>query len=395
MRENDPVYWHEVLESWILTRYDDVLYAIRDKKFSVDRGGSIGKGGSARVKAKLDWSNQFLLQMMVFSDPPRQTLLRNVVVKAFTPQVIEELRGPTELFVQELLDAVRTTGQMEIVRDLALPLPALVTGQMLGLPRERTEDFKRWSFNMFRLFGAGVASDEIVEDAYDSISECKKYFEAIIEERRRRPGEDLISRLVVARDQDIGLTESELAALCVTLMVGAYETTTHLVTNGVYALLSHPEQLKQLRSEPALIDGAIEELLRYIGPALSIVRRATTDVNFGDKTIRADQNIFCMLHAANHDPAQFTEPDRLNIRRTDNRHLGLGHGIHFCLGAALTRLETKIALNAIVHELPELRLPKESPTWMPNLVIRGLKSLHLAFKPQPVHHFSYERVALE
>jgi cytochrome P450 len=160
MRQDDPVYWHEGLQSWILTRYDDVQHAIRDKNFSVDRGGSIGRGGSARVKAKLDFCNEFFLHLMVFADPPRHTLLRNFVSKAFTPQAIETLKGATESFVQELLDAVRARGKMEVVRDVALPLPALMTGRMLGLPREKSEDLKRWSFNMFRLFGAGIASDE-------------------------------------------------------------------------------------------------------------------------------------------------------------------------------------------------------------------------------------------
>jgi pimeloyl-[acyl-carrier protein] synthase len=387
MRERAPVYWHAPLQAWVITRYHDVQFAIRDKAFSNDRGGTFSKGCSDRSRPKLDFCDQFLLKWMVFADPPRHTVVRGVVTEAFSPQVVESLRGSTAAFADELLLTVQGKGKIEVVRDFALPLPALVTGRMLGLPGDKTEDLKRWSFNLFRLFGAGIASDEVIDVAYENLTECKAYFEGVIEERRSRPGDDLISRLVATRDRDQSLSEDELTGLCGTLMAGAYETTTHLITNGLFALMQHHDQLQLLREQPNLIDGAVEEFFRYIGPALSIVRRAKRDVELGGKTIREGENVFCMLHAANHDPTQFSHPERFDIQRPKSRHLGLGFGPHFCLGAALTRLETRLAIQKVLAQLPGLTLDRATstkPTWLPNLVIRGLEALHLEFSPDPI-----------
>jgi cytochrome P450 len=379
MRAEDPVYWHPELEAWILTRYDDIQSVIRDPRFSVDRGGQIGKGGSFQVQKKLDFCNHFFTQQMVFSDPPRHTHLRTLVAKAFTPYLADSLQPTITRFTDELIDAVRGVGQMEVIRDFADPLPSLVTAQMLGITREHIPDLKRWSSDMFGLFGAGLATDEVVEATYQSLVACREYFEAQIAQRRKNPGNDLICKLIAVEEQGSKLSEQELTGACITLMAGAYETTTYLISNGLLALLRHPDQLQKLRENPTLIDSAVEEFLRYEGPALSVVRRAIEDTEIGGRYLRTGQKIYCMLHAGNRDPARFPEPDRLDIGRKDNRHLGLGLGIHFCLGAVLTRLETKIAINTIVQRLPALRLDTDELTWMLNLAMRGLQALPVAF----------------
>jgi cytochrome P450 len=268
---------------------------------------------------------------------------------------------------------------MDIIRDFAGPLPALVTAQMLGVPRERIPDLKRWSSDMFELFGAGRATDEVIEATYRSLVACREYFGTLIAQRRNSPSNDLISKLIAVEEQGSKLNEEELTGACITLMAGAYETTTYLISNGLLALLQHPDQLQRLRENPTLIDSAVEELLRYDGPALSVVRRVIEDTEIGGKLLRTGQKLYCMLHAGNLDPARFPEPDRLDIGRKDNRHLGLGQGIHFCLGAVLTRIETKIAINTIVQRLPDLRLDTHELTWVPNLAMRGLQALPVAF----------------
>lgn len=379
MRAEDPVYWHPELEAWILTRYDDIQSVIRDPRFSVDRGGQIGKGGSLQVRKKLDFCNHFFSQWMVFSDPPRHTHLRTLVAKAFTSHLADSLQPAIARFASELIDAVQGVGQMEVIRDFAGPLPSLVTAQMLGITREHIPDLKRWSSDMFGLFGAGLATDEVVEATYQSLVACREYFEAQIAQRRQNPGNDLICKLIAVEEQGSKLSEQELTGACITLMAGAYETTTYLISNGLLALLRHPDQLQKLRENPTLIDSAVEEFLRYEGPALSVVRRAIEDTEIGGRCIRTGQKIYCMLHAGNRDPARFPDPDRFDIGRKDNRHLGLGLGIHFCLGAVLTRLETQIAINTIVQRLPALRLDTDELTWMPNLAMRGLIALPVAF----------------
>lgn len=379
MRAEEPVYWYPPLESSILTRYDDIQSVIRNSLFSVNRGGQIGKGGSSRVQDKLDWCNHFFAQRMVFSDPPRHTRLRSVAVKVFTPQMVYGLQPLIEKVADELIDAIVDVGCMDVIRDVAVPLPAQVTAQMLGIPRECIADLKQWSGDMFKLFGAGLATDEVIEATYLSLTACKEFFDKLLAQRRKAPADDLISQLIALHEQERSLSEEELTGICITLMAGAYETTTHLIANGLLALLQHPDQLQRLRANWTLIDSAVEEFLRYDGPALSVVRRAIEDTEIGGKAISAGQKLYCMLYAANRDPARFSEPDQLDIGRKDNCHLGLGQGIHFCLGAALTRLETKVAINAIVQRLPDLRLDGDELNWVPSLAMRGLYSLPVVF----------------
>lgn len=379
MRREDPIYWHSQLESWVVTRYVDVYNIIREPRFSVDRGGKIGKSKSSLVKNQLDFCNQYFSQWMVFSDPPRHTRLRNLVSQAFTPQLIKSLEPVIQNFADELIDAIQIVGKTELIEDFATPLPALVTAQFLGIPSQDIPLLKRWSRKMFMLFGSGWASEEVVKTTYQSLMESIQYFDHLIAQYRECPGENLISQLIATEDSSSVLSREEITATCITLMAGAYETTTYLISNGLLALLQHPQQLEMLRENPQLIDSTVEEILRYCGPAFSVVRRAIANVEIDDKLIGEGEKIYCILHAANHDPGKFDHPDKFDITRQENRHLALGQGVHVCLGAALTRLETKIAINTILQRWRNIQLEHQKLTWIPNLAMRGLKELHIVF----------------
>jgi len=378
MRREDPVHWHPELDAWILTRYQDVFQVVRSPDFSVQRGGSISYSHSAAVRQQLDACSEFVFRWMVFSDPPQHTRLREVAAGLFSAHSLERMRRQITELSHELID--RLDRRVDLLADLAAPLPTLVTCLLLGLPRDDADLLKRWTAAMFRLFGAGIASEEVVAEAYRSVQESSAYFTEVIAARRARPGSDVLSAIISAEKESPRLSEEELLGLAVTLVAGAFETTTHLIGNGVLALLRHPDQLALLRERPELIENTVEELMRYDGPALSVVRCATRDVEVGGVPVSAGQRLYCMLHAANRDPEKFPDPDRLDVTRPNPRHLGFGFGIHFCLGAALTRIETAAVLAALIERFPELRLDHEAlgggePVWIRNLAIRGVEAL--------------------
>jgi pimeloyl-[acyl-carrier protein] synthase len=375
MRREAPVYFDPTLEAWLLTRHDDVELVLRDARFSVDRNGVIGRGGKDVNRAELDRCNRFFAQWMVFSDPPRQLRLRSLVARPFQPGPLTALRPMIESCTNQLLDSVEGRASFDALSELGDPLPALVTAHMLDLPASSIALLKQWTSSMFALFGAGAATGEEVFRAHASLLAASDYFGELIAARLARPGSDLISHIV----QNAGpeLCAEEVLGLVITLVAGAYETTSYLIANGLFALLTHPDQLDRLRQEPELIGPAVEELMRFVGPAFSVQRRALSDVELRGKLIRERAVVYCMLHAANHDPLVFDEPARLDVRRTPGRQLGFGVGGHFCLGAWLSRIETQLAIQAVVRRFPKLSLCDVTPEWNQNLAIRGLRRLRL------------------
>jgi pimeloyl-[acyl-carrier protein] synthase len=379
MRLNNPVYWCSRLESWVLTQYQDISSTIRDGNFSVDRNGRIGRGGSQKTRNQLDFCNKFFASWMVFSDPPRHTFLRSIASEVFTPQLMESHKPCIEDFTFDLIQNLKTKEQIDLIQDFAIPLPALVTAKMFDIPRSHISELKNWSSSIFTLLGADNASDEAINTTYQNLISCIKYFQSLVEEHRISKSDSLINRLANASESGCKLSSEEVATLCIVMMAGAYETTTYLIANGILALLQNPTEFIKLKENPTLISNAVEELFRFCGPAFSVVRRAKVDVQINGQNIQAGQKIYCLLHAGNHDPERFDQPSKLDISRQDNRHLGLGLGIHFCLGAALTRLETKIAINSLIHNFPNMHLNSSKLEWIPNLAMRGLKELPIAF----------------
>jgi cytochrome P450 len=294
--------------------------------------------------------------------------------------VIEQMREHIQGIVDRLLDRVQGAQHMDVIDDLAYRLPVTVISEMLGVPEGDHEAMRGWSSDIARSLDAfGLPSDqEIVERGRVARRAVGDYFRRLVPERRGRPGDDLLSQLIAAEEQGDRLTEGELLATCVLLYIAGHETTVNLIGNGLLALLRHPDQMRRLRDDPGLITGAVEELLRYDSPVQRTARLTHEDVELGGKRIDKGTMVVACIGAANRDPAQFTEPDRLDVGRRDVRHLSFGFGIHFCLGAPLARVEGQIALGAMLRRLPPLSLAAE-PTWRESSILRGLKSLPVAW----------------
>jgi cytochrome P450 len=304
--------------------------------------------------------------------------LRALVNKAFTPRVIEAMRPHIQDIVDGLLDRVQQQGAMDVIADLAYPLPVTVICEMLGVPATEHEAIRRWSADLVRSLDAigPFADADVQERGVQARRALGEYFRVLMSERRRDPRPDLLTGLIAAEDAGDRLTEGELLAMCVLLFVAGHETTVNLIGNGVLALLHHRDQLRRLRDEPALIPAAVEEFLRYDSPVQRTARIPVDDVEIEGHKIPHGTMVVAAIGAANRDPAHFSDPDRLDIARTENRHVAFGFGIHFCLGAPLARLEAQIAIGTLVSRAPKLQLATQAaPEWRESLTLRGLKAL--------------------
>jgi len=371
LRSEDPVH-ESPMGFWVLTRYDDVAGMLRDARFG-------RKGFDTLLQARFGEAGFDL--SMLFRDPPDHTRLRALVSKAFTPRVVEEMRGRIQEIVDALLDRAQDVGRMDVIADLAYPLPVIVICEMLGVPAENRDLFRRWSVDIARSLDAIAlpTEPEVIERGTAARHALADYFRGLIAERRRRPKADLLSDLIAAEEQGDKLTEGELMATVLLLFVAGHETTVNLIGNGTLALLRHPVELRALRADPGLIGSAVEELLRYDGPVQRTGRMPNTDVALGGRTIPKGALVLGLIGAANRDPAHFPDPDRLDITRGDNRHLAFGWGIHFCLGAPLARLEAQIAILALVRRLPRLALATARLEWRRASTLRGLTALPVTF----------------
>ena len=378
LRAQEPVHYCETIGGWVLTRYDDVLAALRDPRLSADRIRPYLRRLSDEERARQS-AIATLADWMVFTDPPDHTRLRALVTKAFTPRVVEGLRGSIQQVVNELLDAVQTDGEMDAIADFAYPLPATVIARMLGVPPEDRDKFRAWSDGLAEFVGGALGAAERREHAQQCLTELTEYFGGVIAERRAAPRDDLMTALIAARDEGDKLSEDELIATCVLLLFAGHETTTNLIGSGLLALLRNREQLEMLRDDPALIDDAVEEFLRYDSPVQAAARVTLEDIEIRGTTIAKGQRVFPLITAASRDPAQFPDPDRLDITREPNRHLAFGYGIHFCVGAPLARLEAQLAIPTLLRRMPDLCLLTDEPPWKQTFLLRGLQSLPVAF----------------
>lgn len=368
LRAEDPVH-QSPAGIWVLARYDDVALVLRDARFG-------RKGFQELITARFGgpgFGNSMLLQ-----DPPDHTRLRTLVSKAFTPRAIEGLRGRIESLVEGLLDAAVDRGEMDLIADLAYPLPASVICEMLGVPPPDRDRLREWSADIARSLDAMIVSDpEVIARANAAGAAIREYFEGLVAERRRAPRADILSALIAAEEAGDRLSTDELFATVILLFLAGHETTANLIGNGVLALLRHPGELARLREDPALVESAVEELLRYDSPVQRVSRISTADVAIGERTIPSGSFVLALLAAANRDPAYFPEPDRLDLGRRDNRHLAFGSGIHFCLGAPLARLEGRIVFAALLRRCPRLALTTDRVEWRQTFALRALTSLRV------------------
>jgi cytochrome P450 len=372
LRELDPVH-RSPAGVWVLTRHADATAVLRDPRFSSNPGhlhGARPQVGPRRLDTRV----------LLFLDPPDHTRIRSLVSKAFTPNRVRQLRPRVEALVGELLDRVEQQGSPELIADLAYPLPVSVICELLGVPAVERDQFRRWSSDASRLLDRDIDLDEqAMERGTAAIAGFTEYFIALIGERRNQARDDLLSALIAAEEAGERLSWEELLSTIILLFLAGHETTVNLIGNGALALLRHPDQLERLRRDPAIGPSAVEELLRYDSPVHVTARIATTEVAVGGTAIEPGEQVIVLVAAANRDPAVFPDPDRLDLGRPDNRHLSFSAGMHYCLGAALARLEGEVALRELVRRFPRLELAHPEPAYRDHLVLRGLRALPLAF----------------
>ena len=375
MREQKSIHWSEHLKSWLVTRYEHVKHMLRTPDSSV----KMYSGYFARLPDKRQERLRALIDQvslwMVFRDPPEHTRSRRVLSKVFTSHAIEALRPQVVRLVDDILDRCETEGEIDLVSTLAYPLPVAVIMTMLGAPQADLDRLKHWSDEIALFIGNARATRDKHARAQQGLVKLAEYFLPIIAERRKEPRDDLISALISACDHDEQLTEAELVATCVLLLFAGHETTTNLIANGVVQLLEHREQWRRLCARPALIPTAIEECLRYDGPIKSTGRLVTVAHELDGQALRPGQRVYGMVAAANRDPREFPEPECFDISREPNRHLSFGFGIHFCLGAALARLEGQIAIGALARRFPDMRRTTDVLSFADSLSLRKLESL--------------------
>jgi cytochrome P450 len=363
-----PVRLPDGQTAWLITRYDDALSALKDRRFSKDK---------LNAGQKQPWIPAYfkpLARNMLDLDDPDHARLRGLVHKAFTPKIVESMRQGIESLTEKLLDNAQPRGRMDLVRDYALPLPTAIIAQMLGVPAGERHKFHRWSSAIVSSQSSKWGAVWAIPHAFAFL----RYIRKLIRLRRNHPQSDLTSALAQAEEAGDKLNGDELLSMIFLLLIAGHETTVNLIANSALALLRHPDQMERLRCEPSLIELAVEELLRFEGPVETATERyALEDVLISGSTIPRGALVYVVLASANRDERQFENPDRLDITRQNNRHLAFGQGIHYCLGAPLARLETQIAINALLRRSPHLQLalPASEIRWKKGLVLRGLESL--------------------
>lgn len=370
LRENKPVHQIPPVGVWAITRYEDVVYVLKHHELFSSEAlrtmgmGMAGVGANAdSLETRLSSENAAVLfrttPTVISSDPPRHGRLRNIVNRGFTPTRIERVAPRIQEITNELLDDAISRGEMELMRDLAIPLPVTVIAELLGVAPKRGDDFKRWS-DLFLSTLAQTPETETFRQIETAMQEFADYFGEVIDARRRHPVDDLVSTIVHAETEDGTLTDVEILAFCRLLLIAGNETTTNLIARMVTTLLDHPEQLAKLQADLALLPNAVEETLRYAGIVPTLPRLTTQEVEVGGVRIPAGQVVMPFFMAANRDPRRFPDPDHFDITRKTTGHLGFGFGAHFCLGAHLARLETRIAMEGVLRRLPNLRIGRMS-----------------------------------
>ena len=393
LREAAPVHWvsQQGLESWIVTRYDEVRFVLGDPRFI--KAPETVPEALRRFKAAFGSQEESEVRSLLATDPPDHTRLRRLVGKAFTPRRVDGLRRRAQQVTDGLLDAIDgdggdRTGVVDLVEGLTIPLPVTMIGELVGVPAEDRADFKKWSDALLV-----VPRDEEGRRSRQAGAEAlRAYFADLVAERRRtmRPElapdaqPDLVSALLTARDEGGRLSEQELLSMLMVVLTAGHETTGNLIGNSVLALFDWPDRRRRLQADPGLLRVAVEELLRFVGPVMQpTLRVASEDVEIGGVVIPAGSVVVCMLASANRDPRRFPAPDEFDVAREDNPHLGFGHGIHFCLGAPLARMEAETALGSLLRRFPDMELAagRQKIPWRPSALLRGPAVLPVRLRP--------------
>ena len=380
LRRRAPIHRND-LGFWVVARHADCLAVLRDRRASSDSLNVAVERMPEGLRAPVAEDDPIAAAMIemrpfLFRDPPDHTRLRGLVSKAFTPKVVESLRTRTQQVVDELLDAALEADRVDLVEAFAYPLPVRVICDLLGVPAADQDRFKEWSDALARgLDPDFLLTQEVIDARGEAVLQFSQYFFELLADRRRAPGEDLLSRLVQAEDGGTVLSEAELLSTCILLLVAGHETTVNLISGGTLALLRHPDQMERFRTDPGVHRSGVEEMLRYVSPVQLTGRALTEDCEFGGVEFAAGDFAMLLIASGNHDPEQFEDPERFDVTRTPNNHLGFGFGIHHCLGAPLARMEAQVALGSLVRRAPGLALTVEDVTYKTNVVLRGMESL--------------------
>jgi len=378
LQDDDPVHWSPALKAWVLTRYDDVRQMLLTDAMSPDRLRPFYAQLQCERRDTLAEVMRYMSLWMVFRDPPEHTRLRRLVGTVFNLKALEALDGPVTRVVDHLLDQLPTGVPIDWARQVAAPLPAYVIMDMLAIPYSDFPELKEASDELRAFIGGARADGDRYATARRGAERLASFFRDLIAQRRAAPGDDFVSRMIAARDDEGRLSEDELVATCMLVLFAGHETTTHLLGNAVNALLDHPDQLQRLQDrpeDPALITSAVEEFLRYDGPSNALARVVKVEHQIDGKTLRVGDRVFGFANAANRDPRAFTDPQGLDLGRTPNRHLTFGFGTHFCMGAPLARLEGQRCVGRLVQRFTHIRRAPGEPDWVDALAMRGVFTL--------------------
>ena len=374
LRSEDPVHWSEFMRGWVVTRHADAVSYLRDRRFS--RAAYL-----QNMRAKFGADEPifaFQAHELAFTDPPEHTWMKNVFGKAFSPAAIARMRPATEEIVRAKLDALAGKSEIDIVAEVAYPIPADAIAAMLGAPSQDWEQLRELVDGIVVSRGI-VRTPQMMAEGSRSVRGFNDYLIGLVNERRRHPADDLLSAILVAEDNGRKLSYQQVLSMVETLFAAGHATTRSLIANGMLALLKHRAELVKLRENPTLIANAVEEMLRYESPTQApSPQTALEDLQLGGKTIRKGDIVTVLFGSANRDPARFPEPDRFDIAREDNEHLAFSMGIHYCLGASLARLEAQVAITAIVSRYANIQLAETEPQWRSMGRFRGLSSLRVA-----------------
>jgi len=381
LRARGPIHWDGDFcgGAWLLTQYADVAEVLRDARFSVQRGGRWVNTSGPEGRAELREFKRIFSRSLIFLDGSHHTRLRRVMNAGFKPDVMQNMAPRIAQIVDQLLadiDArLQARAEIDLIRDFARQLPALVIAEMMAVDPADQADFVAWSDDIAAFIGSPTPTIEIARRAQKGLIALNEYFRALLPQRRQHPGDDLVSQLIRAEDSGAIVTTKELLAQCCTLLFAGHETTRNLLGNGLFHLMRHPEQRQLLQADPGLMQSALRELLRFDSPVQYTGRLLTSAVEMHGRTMKRGDLVIPLIGAANRDPARFTRPDQLDLTRSESNHLSFGYGAHVCIGAALTYTEAEIAFNKILPRLAGWQLVDAAPVWCDNPVYRGLRRL--------------------
>ncbi|MBN9416409.1 hypothetical protein ABS71_08905 [bacterium SCN 62-11] len=379
IRKLDPVHWSESWQSWFVSRYEDVASLMKDNRLSVSQVGKFshrleGEGEMDEARAQLAKIEVWLASFLLFTDPPAHTRLRGLISKAFTPRSVELLAPVVQERVDRLLEPLQTGQVVDLMEQLAVPLPVMTIADFLGSRPQDYRELAGWSHDLASFLGDEYLSPQSVARSLGSLEGMAGYFQSLMEERRRKPEEDLMSRLLQAQHEGSTLKESEILSMCILLFGAGHDTTTNFIANGLLALLQHPSESSKLVQQPELLDRVVEEVLRFDSPSLIAVRSVLQELEVGGKTLLPGDSVNLCMGAANRDPGQFPDPDKFRVERQNGNHIPFGKGIHFCVGSFLARLEARTVFATFLRKWPNSRLAAP-PERIPTLAFRRLKHL--------------------